>query len=76
MPYTLNLYTGRFDYYRKVFDEFITAPSNPYQGQVYTNAIDNNVYIFFGGSWQVLHTLVSTDLLTETGDLLLLERGN
>ena len=75
MAYKYNPFSSKLDYYGNVIDEFVTAPSNPYQGQMYANAIDDTVNIWFGNVWQVLHTLVSSSVLLENGNYLLLESG-
>jgi hypothetical protein len=56
---------------------FAVAPASPGEGDTYINSGDNNYYIYYGGTWQVLHTLTPATLsifLLETGtDALLKE---
>lgn len=56
-----------------------TAPSNPIDGWTYVNSGDNGYYIYYGETWQLLHTLTPAALeflLLETGDFMLLETGD
>ena len=34
-----------------------TAPSNPVDGTIYLNVVDSKLYIYYDGTWQVLHAL-------------------
>lgn len=54
-----------------------SAPSSPQQGWMYINSGDNVLYIYYGSTWQALHTLslLLNYLLLETGDSILLEDG-
>jgi len=55
---------------------FASAPSNPEEGNTYINSTDNGYYIFYGGTWQLLHTLTPSTpffLLLEDGFYLLQE---
>jgi len=53
-----------------------TAPSNPKDGYTYINTLDHGLYIFYGGMWNLLHTLDTQYLLLETGDVMLMETGD
>jgi hypothetical protein len=58
MPYKLNIFTGSLDYYDSNFKGVLSSePSNPAQGWTYINSGDNGYYIFYGSTWQLLHTL-------------------
>lgn len=55
------------------------APSNPQEGWTYINSGDDGYYIYYDGTWQLLHTLTPAQLsflLLETGDILLKEDGD
>jgi hypothetical protein len=54
------------------------APSSPQEGWTYINSGDDGYYIFYCGTWQLLHTLVCSHdfFLLETGDYLLKEDGD
>jgi len=55
------------------------APAGPSNGWLYINSGDDKMYIYYGGTWQALHTLTPaalTYLLLETGDKILLETGD
>jgi len=47
-----------------------SAPSNPEEGWTYINSGDNGYYIYYGGTWQLLHTLTPA-----TASYFLLEDG-
>lgn len=34
-----------------------SEPSNPKQGWTYVNSTDHGYYIYYGNTWQLLHTL-------------------
>lgn len=56
-----------------------TAPSGPKEGYTYINSVDNGYYIYYGGAWQLLHTLTPAALeylLLESGNFFLLETGD
>jgi hypothetical protein len=56
-----------------------SAPSGPQEGWTYINSGDNGYYIYYGGSWQSLHTLTPEAveyLLMEDGGSLLQENGD
>ena len=58
---------------------FASAPSLPEEGQRYINSGDNGLYIYYGGAWQLLHTLTPATLsylLLEDDSILLLETGD
>jgi hypothetical protein len=80
MPFKLNVFTGTLDYYEaKTFRGVsASAPTSPEEGWTYVNSGDNGYYIYYGGTWQLLHTLTPAtlyELLLETGgtDSILLE---
>lgn len=66
--------------YRDTFRGVLgSAPSGPETGWTYVNSSDHGYYIYYGGTWQKLHTLIAAALeylLLETGDFLLLETGD
>ena len=58
MPYKLNVFTGNFDYYESNFKGVLaSAPASPVEGWTYINSGDDGYYIYYDGSWQLLHTL-------------------
>lgn len=66
----------------KLSDDFkgllASAPAGALEGWRYINSGDNGYYIYYGGTWQLLHTLtpaVLSFLLLEIGDYILLEDG-
>lgn len=80
MPYKINFSTGKFDYYEKIFQGVLaSAPSSPQEGWTYINSGDNGYYIYYAGSWQLLHTLTpaaaSYRLLEDGSSFRLLEDG-
>ncbi len=44
---------------------YATAPANPLDGWIYLNSLDYKIYIYYGGTWQVLHTLYMPVTITE-----------
>lgn len=57
MPYTLNPFTAKLDYYENSFKGVLaSAPADPSFGDTYIDSVDNGYYIFWG-TWQVLATL-------------------
>ena len=56
----------------------VSAPSSPEEGWTYINSTDDGYYIYYCGTWQLLHTLVCAHdfLLLETGDYILKEDGD
>ena len=76
MSFKFNPFTGKLDFFRRAIRSLITAPTTPHEGEMYENALDDTVYIYYGGTWQVLHVLTPADrILLEDGDLLLQESG-
>lgn len=71
MPYKLNFFTGNFDYYENNFKGVLaSAPTSPLDGWTYINSLDDGYYIYYSGSWQLLHTLTpgaASYLLQEDG---------
>lgn len=68
---------------RKDLDDFrgilASAPSSPEQGWRYVNSGDNIMYVYYGNTWQAIHTLTPAAaeyLLLETGDFMLTEAGD
>ena len=54
-------------------------PTTATEGDTYVNVVDHNYYIYYGGTWQALHTLTPAALEfleLESGDILLLESGD
>lgn len=43
-----------------VIPSYTTAPSGALDGWMYINTTDNKIYIYYGGTWQELHTLTIT----------------
>lgn len=81
MPYKFNPISGNFDYFEKNYFRGVSAsePSSPEEGWTYINSSDNGYYIYYGETWQLLHTLTPATLsflLLETGDILLKEDGD
>lgn len=57
----LNPATGRLDYielspFRGVL---AAAPSSPEDGWMYINSGDNSLYLYYGGTWNLLHALAA-----------------
>ena len=75
MSYKWNPFTSKLDFFRRAIRSLLAAPSTPHEGEMYENALDDIVYIYYGGVWQVLHTLTSYSILMEDGDNLLQENG-
>lgn len=79
MSWVFNPFTGRLDYDSGNFKGVSgSAPSSPDQGWTYINSGNNGYYIYYGLTWQLLHTLIATTsfMLLESGDILLLESGD
>jgi len=36
---------------------YASAPTGPSDGWMYLNTVDNKMYIYYGGTWQELHSL-------------------
>lgn len=66
-----------FCYFEKSFQGVLgSAPSNPQEGWTYINSGNSGYYIYYGGIWQLLHTLSAASLsflLQEIGDFILQE---
>lgn len=79
MAMKLNPLTGKLDFDSGTFKGVLaSAPSTPLEGWTYINSGDNGYYIYYGETWQLLHTLTPAALeflLMETGEFLLLEDG-
>lgn len=79
MAWFFNPFSSNFDYYQVGFlGVKSTAPATAKEGNTYVNSVDNGYYIYYGGTWQSLHTLTPAELyelLQETGgtDSILLE---
>lgn len=54
--YRLNPFSGKLDYFERI-NVSADAPSNPKEGTMYIDSDDDKLYIYYGGSWQELHTL-------------------
>lgn len=55
-----------------------TAHLNPEEGYLYIDPTDHKIYVYYGGTWQVLHTLTPASLiqrLLEDGSVRILEDG-
>ena len=72
MSWKFSPFTGVFDYYKaSTFKGVLAAaPSSPEEGWTYVDSGDDGYYIYYGGSWQLLHTLTPAAL-----SFLLLEDG-
>jgi hypothetical protein len=80
-----NPFTNNLDYDSGNFKGVLgSAPSSPDQGWMYINSGDSGLYIYYGVTWQLLHTLTpagfsyfiledATTMLLESGDKLALE---
>lgn len=42
------------------------APSNPDEGDTYIDSDDDKLYIYYGGTWQELHTLTPAAVVNRT----------
>ena len=74
--FEFNPFTNNLDYV-KVGEVLVgSLPSNPIQGQMVLNTLNNNLYIYYDG-WQLLHSFSTSQLLLlENGDSILLENGD
>lgn len=55
-----------------------SEPASAKEGSLIIDTSDDGMKVYYGGSWQLLHTLVAATpsfLLLETGDFILLEDG-
>lgn len=41
----------------KIVPVYSSAPASPLDGWMYVNSGDDKIYIYYGGTWQALHTL-------------------
>lgn len=70
-----NPFTGKLDFWRRAIRCLLVAPTTPHEGEMYENALDDTIYIYYGGNWQTLHVLTSYSILMEDSDSLLQENG-
>jgi hypothetical protein len=83
MSYKYNPVSGLLDLVNAVTVQYFkgilaSAPSSPVEGWYYINSGDNKLYLYYGGTWQELHTLTPATLnylLLESSDFFLLEDG-
>ncbi len=80
MAWKFNPFTGKFDLDTNSFRGVsVSPPSSPETGWTYIDSTDHGFYIYYSGTWQLLHTLVAAApefILLETGDIILLETGD
>jgi len=81
MSWKFNPFTSQLDYYEQSQFRGIlaAAPSSPTEGWTYINSGDNGYYIYYSGSWQLLHTLTAgavSYILFENSDRMLMENGD
>jgi hypothetical protein len=80
MSMKLNPTTGKFDFDSGNFLGLLgSEPLSTIEGKTYINLVDNGYYIYYGGTWQLLHTLTAaaaTYLLLEDSSFILLEDGS
>ena len=79
MKYVFNPFTGNLDVFNDLYQGVLASePSNPKDGWMYINSVNNTLYVYYGYNWQVLHVLDQGTLsyfLLESDDTLLLESG-
>lgn len=81
MSWKFNPFTAQLDYYEQSTFRGVlsSAPSGPSEGWTYINSTDDGYYIYYGGSWQLLHTLTppaADYILFENSDRMLMENGD
>lgn len=78
--FLFNPLTGKLDLIGLTFHGVsASAPSAPSEGDTYINSSTHGYYIYYGGTWQLLHTLTGASynyLLLEDGFILLKEDGD
>jgi hypothetical protein len=79
MAFSFNIFTQKLDYYDSSFKGILSIdPASPDQGWTYINSTNHGYYIYYGGAWQLLHTLTpaeNVDLTNEDGTTLTNEDG-
>jgi len=77
--YKVNPFTGNFDFYQTGTFQGVSSssPSSPQDGWTYINSSTNGYYLYYSGTWFLLHTLSTgtSFFLLEDGFKLLLETG-
>lgn len=81
MSAVVNPFTGKIDFTGSAYFRGVSAsePTSPVEGWTYINSGDDGYYIYYGGTWQLLHTLTGASdsfLLLEDGFIVLLETGD
>lgn len=56
MAYTLNPFTKKLDFYGAV-PTGSSDPASASEGDLFINTADNGYKVYYGGTWQTLHTL-------------------
>lgn len=77
MAYKLNPFSKKLDFYGAV-PTGASDPASAFEGELFINTADDGFKVYYGGSWQTLHTLtpgVASFLLLEDGFSFLQEDG-
>lgn len=80
IKYVFNPFTGKFDAVTEVAVNVSNPdPSSPSEGLLTINSSTHEFKVYYGGAWQVLHTLITPEhgasYLNEDGTYYLTEDG-
>lgn len=77
MGYRINPFTSKFDYSKNTPRLVNADPASGKDGDLILNEMTGEMKEWFGGSWQLLHTLTDSRsyMLKEDGDFMLTESG-
>ena len=56
MAYKINPFSKKLDFYSAV-EQVASTPTSGFEGQLITDTSTNEMKIYYGGTWQTLHTL-------------------
>lgn len=81
MSWKFNPFTSQLDYYEQSTFRGVlsSAPSSPSEGWTYINSTNDGYYIYYGGTWQLLHTLTpgtASYILMENSDIFTFENND
>ena len=76
MSWKKNVFTDKLDYYEKgtFKGTSATPPGSPQDGWTYVDSDDNSLYMYYCGTWTLLHVLLRA-LSLEDGFFILQEDG-